>query len=248
MDQDLDIFLNRSRYEAFEDLEQLVRLLRAPNGCPWDREQTAATLRTHVIEEAYELVDAIDRNDSKALCEELGDLLLQVIFQTELASEAGLFDRTDVIDGIMKKLISRHSHVFGQDRVSETEEVLDLWERNKQKEKGQKSAADRLRGVALALPALLRAQKLERRAPAAEDPWLAIGRGLASVNKLQSDSATPPSSTSPSTTSPSPELEAAYGELLFALAALGNRHGLNAEAALAAANRAYVEKFSEADL
>ncbi|MDI9496877.1 MAG: MazG family protein [Bacillota bacterium] len=235
MDFDRETFLKRPRYDAFEDLERIVALLRAPDGCPWDREQTSATLRTHVIEEAYEVADAIDRGDVKALCEELGDLLLQVAFQTELAREAGLFDRGDVIDGIVKKLIYRHSHVFGQDHVEETGEVLDLWERNKQKEKGYESTADRLRGVALALPALLRAQKLERRAGMDEDPWLAVGRGLAAVNDLQPG----PGATA------SPELETAYGELLFALAALGNRCGIDAEEALSAANRGYVERSSE---
>ncbi len=237
MNFDRDAFLKRPRYDALEDLERIVALLRAPDGCPWDREQTAASLRTHVIEEAYEVADAIDRGDVKALCEELGDLLLQVVFQTGLAAEAGFFERGDVVDGIVKKLISRHSHVFGQDEVQETGEVLDLWERNKQREKGYQSTVDRLRGVALALPALLRAQKLERRAGLDEDPWLAIGRGLAAVSDLQPDSAVPVPA----------ELEAAFGELLFAIAALGNRCGIDAEAALAAANRGYVERISEAN-
>lgn len=235
MDFNRDIFLERPRFDSFEDLERMVALLRAPDGCPWDREQTAATLRTHVIEEAYEVADAIDRDDAGALCEELGDLLLQVVFQTELAREAGLFTRDDVIDGIVKKLVSRHSHVFGRDEVHETREVLDLWERNKQKEKGYESTADRLHGVARALPALLRAQKLERRAALAEDPWLAAGRGLAAVSQFPPDAgaAVPP------------ELETAYGELLFALAALGNRYGIDAEAALSAANRSYIEQYTE---
>jgi len=147
-----------------EDLLKIMRILRGEDGCPWDREQDHETIRKNMIEETYEVVEAIDRKDSSMLCEELGDILLQVVFHTQMEDEKGVFTFDDVCDGICQKLIIRHPHIFG-DVVAETsEQVLNNWDEIKKKEKGQKTANDTLRSVPSVLPALMRADKVQHRA------------------------------------------------------------------------------------
>lgn len=145
--------------EAFAALVEIMVRLRAPGGCPWDREQTLATLRPYVLEEAYEVVDAIERDEPGALCEELGDLLLQIVFQAEIARESGTFTMADVARGIAGKLVRRHPHVFADVPVRDAAEVVRNWQRLKDEERPTNGVdADTL--VPRALPALPRAQKL----------------------------------------------------------------------------------------
>jgi MazG family protein len=143
----------------FFRLVEIMRRLLGPGGCPWDREQTIETLRTFVIEEAYEVVDAIDKKKPEAICEELGDLLLQIVFQAELARSYGWFGLNDVIDRICDKLVYRHPHIFGETKVANAGEVLLNWEKLKATEKGKKGQGV-LNGVPVALPALLRALRV----------------------------------------------------------------------------------------
>ena len=147
-----------------QDLFDVVRLLREPGGCPWDREQTHESIRKNLIEETYEVVDAIDQQDAHLLCEELGDLLLQIVLHARMEEEAGRFTFDDICDGICKKLIHRHPHVFGTQKASSAEQVLDNWEKIKNQEKGRESAKDRLDSVPQSLPALMRSTKLQKRA------------------------------------------------------------------------------------
>lgn len=156
-------FITRRRY-GVSDLIEIMRLLRSPGGCPWDREQTHASIRKNLIEEAYEVADAIDLNDEALLCEELGDLLLQVVFHSRISEEAGEFSLDDVADGICKKLIIRHPHIFGDVKVSGSDEVLDNWDEIKKREKGQSTATETLRAVPRTFPALMRSQKVQKRA------------------------------------------------------------------------------------
>ena len=139
---------------SMEDLLKIMQLLRGPGGCPWDRAQTHQSIRANMLEEAYEAADAIDRMDMDNLKEELGDVLLQVVFHTSIEEDAGRFDLDAVADGICKKLIYRHPHVFGDVSVSSTGEILSNWEELKQKEKGQATQADAVDAVARSLPAL----------------------------------------------------------------------------------------------
>ncbi len=148
----------------YDDLIEIVRRLRAPGGCPWDREQTHASLRGSLIEECYEAAEAIDREDWDALANELGDVLLQVAMHGEIASQLDEFSHLTVTDEICRKMIFRHPHVFGEESVRDSQQVLDNWEKLKQKEKGLNSAEDAIRDVAKALPALLRAQKVLKKA------------------------------------------------------------------------------------
>ena len=154
-----------------KDLEEIVRILRAPGGCPWDAEQTHQSIRRNFLEEAYEAVEAIDEGSPEHLEEELGDVLLQVVMHARMEQEAGRFDLDGVADGICKKLIYRHPHVFGDVQVSDTGEVLSNWEELKKKEKGQATQADVLDAVARSLPALWRAEKVQKKAAKVGFDW-----------------------------------------------------------------------------
>ena len=156
-------YLKKDRYD-FADLEQIIRLLRAPDGCPWDRVQTCESIKQNMIEEAYELVDAINRGDDDGVLEETGDVLLQAAFHSVLNEETGAFNGTDAITGVVKKLIFRHSHIFGSDKASDANGALDVWESNKAKEKHQESYADKVQSVPTNFPACMRAQKVQKRA------------------------------------------------------------------------------------
>ena len=154
-----------------QDLVDIVKILRAPGGCPWDAEQTHQSIRRGFLEEAYEVAEAIDENSPDHLKEELGDVLLQVVFHAVIAEEDGQFDLDAVADGICKKLIYRHPHVFGDVSVSSTGEVLANWEELKRKEKGQSSHADAVDAVARSLPALWRAEKVQKKAAKCGFDW-----------------------------------------------------------------------------
>ena len=155
--------LKRTRFN-YDDLLEIMRLLRAPDGCPWDRAQTHESIRSNMIEEAYELVDAIDLKDDGKICEEAGDVLMQGAFHSLLGEERGAFGAGDVLSGVCSKLIFRHSHIFGQDKASDESGALSVWEKNKKEEKGQKTAGDSVRDVPRAFPAAMRAQKAGKRA------------------------------------------------------------------------------------
>ncbi len=156
------------------DLEEIVRLLRAPGGCPWDREQTHESIRRNFIEEAYEVAEAIDEGSADHLREELGDVLLQVLFHTRIEEEAGVFSLNDVADTVSKKLIFRHPHVFGDVEVGGSDEVLVNWEELKRREKGQATHADALDSVARSLPAMWRAEKIQAKARKAGFDWPSV--------------------------------------------------------------------------
>lgn len=149
---------------SIDDLLRIMEILRSEEGCPWDREQTHPSMRRDMIEEAYEVCEAIDLNDTDLLKEELGDVLLQVVHHARIEQEQGSFDFQDVCDGICRKLIQRHPHVFADVQVDGTEQVLNNWEQIKQQSKGQTTGAQTLLSVPKTFPALMRAQKVQKRA------------------------------------------------------------------------------------
>lgn len=163
-------FVRKDSY-GLNDLERIVSILRAPGGCPWDGEQTHESLRRGLLEESYEVVEAIDERSSSHLKEELGDVLLQVVFHADIEKDADRFTLDDVADGICKKLIFRHPHVFGNVSVSGSDEVLVNWEALKREEKGQETYSDTLNAVARSLPALWRAEKVQKKAKKAGFDW-----------------------------------------------------------------------------
>ena len=163
-------FQQKEKYN-FNDLLRIMEILRAPDGCMWDREQDHQSIRRNFIEETYEVCEAIDEQDPEHLKEELGDVLLQVVFHTEMEKEKGVFDIGDVADGICKKLIYRHPHIFGTVEVGSSEEILRNWDELKRKEKHQETDTSALESVAKSLPGLIRAEKLQKKAAKVGFDW-----------------------------------------------------------------------------
>ncbi|MGH7786981.1 MAG: nucleoside triphosphate pyrophosphohydrolase [Candidatus Binatia bacterium] len=157
--------------QAFEELVGIMHRLRAPGGCPWDREQSHASIKPYLIEEAYEVAEAIDAADDRELCTELGDLLLQIVFHAEMAAESDRFTIADVIRAISEKMVRRHPHVFGDVAVSGADEVLRNWSRIKAEERQDSADTSALAGVPRAMPGLLRAQRLGEKAAHAGFDW-----------------------------------------------------------------------------
>jgi tetrapyrrole methylase family protein/MazG family protein len=156
---------------SFEDLIEIMALLRSREGCPWDREQTHESLKRYLIEETYEVLEAIDLKDKDKLCEELGDLMLQILFHAQIASEKGEFDIGSVITGISRKMVLRHTHVFGTDKAETANDVIDSWEKIKKKEKGAENQTKVLKDVPSNLPALMRSYKVQEKAAQVGFDW-----------------------------------------------------------------------------
>lgn len=223
----------------FEDLVAVMARLRGPDGCPWDREQTLSTLRAYLLEETYELLEAIDRDDPTLLKEELGDLLLEVVFIAQLCSERGLFTMEDAARGIRDKLIRRHPHVFGDRPAGDAKEAIRRWEDIKNEERAATGAADRslLSGVPPHLPALLRAHRLSTKASLAGFDWKALdelyGKLLEELSEFRQAAAAQDRQA----------MEEELGDLLFIAANVGRFSGLDPETALQSANRKFISRF-----
>ncbi len=175
-------FIRKERY-GFEDLVSIIHLLRQPGGCPWDREQTHQSIRRNFLEETYEALEAIDEDSPAHMCEELGDVMMQVVFHSEMEREAGRFTVEDVCDGVCRKLILRHPHVFGDVQVAGSDEVLDNWDAIKRCEKDQKRFTDTLESVARNLPANWRAEKLMKKAGKAGFRWSSLDEALSKLSE-----------------------------------------------------------------
>lgn len=175
-------FTKKETY-MYEDLLEIMRLLRSPGGCVWDREQDHKSIRRSFIEETYEAVEAIDNDDPVLLQEELGDVLLQVVFHAQIEDEAGRFTMADVVDGICKKMVYRHPHVFGTAEAKTSEDVLVNWDALKQKEKDQKSVTETLESVARSLPGLIRAEKVQHKASKVGFDWEDVTGALEKVRE-----------------------------------------------------------------
>jgi ATP diphosphatase len=216
----------------------MARLRDRDTGCPWDLEQSFATIASYTIEEAYEVADAIERNDLDALKDELGDLLLQVVFHSQMASELGVFDIQDVVNGICDKMVRRHPHVFG-DVTAESHEVPDNWETIKAAERCEYDDNSALAGVALALPALLRAQKIQKRAARTGFDWPdQSGARDKIVEELDevSEANTPE------------HVAEEIGDLLFAVVNFARFHKVDAELALKQASAKFERRFRDMEV
>lgn len=218
-----------------DDLLRVMELLRAPDGCPWDREQTHQSIRRNMLEEAYEVAEAIDEGDPAHLKEELGDVLLQVVFHARMAEEAGLFNFDDVVDGITQKLVFRHPHVFGSAEADDTAKALNTWDAQKQVEKGQKTAGDTMDAVARSLPALMRAEKLQAKAQKAGFDWDAVGPVLDKISEETQELREAVRDNS--------NVEEELGDLLFVTAKAGRFLGVDSELALHAACEKFIRRF-----
>lgn len=210
----------------FEQLVEVMATLRGEEGCAWDRRQDHHTLKRYLLEEAHEALEAVDEEDPDRLREELGDLLLQIVFHARLAQEAGSFDVHDVCRGIVEKMIRRHPHVFGSGAPLEAEEVLQQWEQIKLQEKGGTERRSLLDGIPRELPALLRAQRVVGRAAETGFRWPDAGAALAKVREELEEV------TEALDGGEERRLEEELGDLLFAVVGVAGAAGLDAEAAL----------------
>ena len=222
-----------------KDLEEIVRLLRAPGGCPWDAEQTHQSIRRNFLEEAYEAVEAIDEGSPEPLKEELGDVLLQVVFHALMEQEAGRFDLDAVADGICKKLIFRHPHVFGEVSVSGTGEVLSNWEELKRKEKGQATNTDALEAVARSLPALWRAEKVQKKAKKAGFDWPDVSGALDKLSEELEELKT--------AVAEGTNVEEELGDLLFSAVNVSRFVKVDTEEALNRATDKFIGRFRKVE-
>ncbi len=223
---DIEVKKDYEKY-TFADLYHIIELLRTPEGCPWDREQTHESLIKPMIEEAYEAVDAIEKNSSEKMTEELGDVLLQVIFHSIIGAELGEFTFTDVTDRCARKMLFRHSHVFGDAVAKDAGAALVNWEEMKRQEKGFETLSQDLRDVPAVLPALMRAEKIAKKVRKAKNygdasPEGADAGAICYFSEKKQDE----------TCGGLPETPAEIGQLLYRICAHAERHGIEAELAL----------------
>lgn len=227
-------FERKSAYR-FDDLVAILRILRAPDGCPWDRVQTHLSNRRNFLEEAYEAAEAFDRDDPDMMCEELGDVLMQVLFNVHMEEDAGRFTFDDVTDRICRKLIFRHPHIFGDETAETSEQVLVNWEQLKREEKGISTTADAMDSVARSLPALWRADKLQGKASKAGFEFPAVSDALDKLDEEVSElRAAVESSTN---------FEEELGDVLFAAVKVGRFCGIDPEAALQKTCEKFLARF-----
>jgi tetrapyrrole methylase family protein/MazG family protein len=221
---------------SFESFAEIVAHLRAPNGCPWDREQTHESLRKHLLEEAYEAISAIDSSDFTDMREEFGDLLLQIVLQAQIANEAGQFNVNEVIQGIHAKIVRRHPHVFGDLQLEDVEEVLANWEKLKEQERGEKrSGKGLLDGVPISLPALSQAQEYRDRAARVGFDWPEVEGVLDKINEEIEEIKSAETDF---------ELASEIGDLFFAIVNLARWKKVDAESVLRGTNMKFRKRFA----
>lgn len=229
--------LLEKEHHDYDSLTDLIRLLRCEWGCPWDKEQTHASIRRDLIEETYEVIEGIDNDDAHLMCEELGDLMMQVVFHTDIENDAGRFTPTDVFDGIVKKMIHRHPHVFGDVRAETSEKVLDNWDKIKSSEKKRSTVSSKMDAVPPSLPALMRAQKLGKTAAkvgfdfdSAADAFSKIAEESAEVYEAMAEGE-------------HTHIAEELGDLLFAVVNVCRLSGIDAEEALERSNKKFAARF-----
>ena len=232
--------LKKKRF-TLEDLHEIVCRLRAPGGCPWDRAQTPDSIKMNVVEEAYELVDAVDSGDDDKVLEETGDVFLQAVFFAVMKAECGAFTLTDALSGICEKLISRHTHIFGEDKATDKDSALSVWEKNKKKEKHHNSFADSVNDVPRAFPAAMRAQKVGKRAAKSGLDFASVEEAVACLQseiaefleaKKRGDKA---------------EIEKELGDVLFSAVNVGRMAGVDCEKALKESTDVFARRFTLAE-
>ena len=231
-------FVRKETYDL-KDLERIVSILRAPGGCPWDGEQTHESLRRGLMEESCEVIEAINEQSPEHLKEELGDVLLQVVFHADIEREAGRFDLEAVADGICKKLIFRHPHVFGDVSVSGSDEVLVNWDALKRKEKHQETYTDTLTSVAKSLPALWRAEKVQKKAKKAGFDWENCS---GAVDKLSEELSELKQAISDGT-----NVTEELGDLMFAAVNVSRFVDADPEECLNAATEKFISRFAKVE-
>ena len=228
-----------------DDLVAIMAVLRAPGGCPWDREQTHRSIRKNLIEEAYEVCEGIDNDDDAIMCEELGDLLLQVVFHARIAQEDGRFSIDDVADGICKKLIRRHPHIFADVKAETSDQVLETWDQVKKAEKSQKgesaSASGIMKHIFRGMPALMRAQKVQGRAAKVGFDWDTAQEAAVKLTEERDELFAAVAASDKQAA-----IEEA-GDLLFAAVNVIRKCGIDSEEALSLATDKFIGRFTQVE-
>jgi len=227
----------QNSHATFARLVEIMATLRSPTGCPWDREQTPDTLKPYLIEETYEVLEALEAQDLQAFKEELGDLLLQIVFHSQLMAEAGVFTIDDVAQAIADKLVRRHPHVFGEVKVKDADEVVQNWAKIKAKEKAGKADRSVLAGVPHGAPALIQAQRLGEKASRVGFDWTSAPEVLKKIEEETGELAATLSAQDQA------RQEHELGDLLFALTSLARHLNLDAETALRKAGKRFSDRF-----
>lgn len=222
-----------------DDLRNIMARLRGENGCPWDRVQTHESLKRSMIEECYEAIEALDNHDDKMFSNELGDCLLQIVFHARIAEERGAFNFDDVVNEICTKLISRHTHIFGEAKADNAEEALAEWEKQKKSEKGLKSFTDALKDVPKNFPALIRAEKIQKKAAKAGFDWNDISGAEEKLYEEISELKEALKSANQD------EINEEYGDLLFAAVNVGRFANSDPELSLTAATNKFISRFEK---
>ena len=223
------------------ELLQVMKILRSENGCPWDKEQTHASIRADFLEECYEAIEAIDAESVPMMREELGDVLLQVVFHCEIEDELEHFSFDDICDELCRKLIVRHPHVFGDVTVSDSGEVLKNWDAIKKQTKEQETYTDTLKGVSKALPALMYAQKLGKRAGRAGMDWESAAEAFDCIPAETNELAEAMDAGDKA------QMEAELGDLLFSVVNVARKLGIDAETALRASSEKFLRRFEKTE-
>ncbi len=236
MNENAKKYIGRDSY-SFEDLCGIMTVLRGEGGCPWDREQTHKSIRRDFIEETYEAIEAIDNDDVKLLREELGDVLLQVVFHAEIEREAGSFDIDDVTTDICRKLIMRHPHIFADTAVSGSDDVITNWDKIKAEEKQRKTTSAKLRSIPASLPALMRADKLGSVSKKAGFDFLSVDDAFAKVKEETAEVEAELNADN------SEKLTEEIGDLLLSVVNTARLAGVNAEEALGRACDKYCSRY-----
>ena len=226
----------RRRFD-FYDLVRVMDILRGEDGCPWDREQTHESLKKYLIEEAYETAAAVSEEDWDHVADELGDVLLQVVFQTNIGRQYGTFLLSDVTSHICRKMIDRHSHIFGSDHCENADDVLVNWEKFKKEERGYKTQTDVLKGVSVGLPPLMRADKVQKKARDVGFDWNDPLDALKKIREVTDKAEA-------ALKENSPDLEMVLGSLLFSCVSLARLSGIDAENVLQKATEKFISRFS----
>lgn len=230
----------KDRYDI-NDLLKIMELLRSPGGCPWDAEQTHESIRNSFIEETYEVIEAINKKDKVLLQEELGDVLLQVVFHAEMEKEKGSFDFSDVCDGICKKLVERHPHVFGSVNVENTDDVLRNWDDIKRKSKGQKTQGSAMEKIPIEMPALMRGEKIQSKARKAGFDWDEIDGAFEALESEIRELKQAMKS------GEKKEIENEMGDVLFSCVNVSRFLKVDPELALTASNEKFITRFLEVE-
>ncbi len=223
------------------DLIDIVEILRSPEGCPWDREQDHKSIRRDFLEETYEVIEAINKNDKELLLEELGDVLLQVVFHTQIEREQGTFELSDVADGICKKMIERHPHVFGEVKADTSEQVLENWDVIKKRTKKQKSQTESMLSIPREFPALMRADKVQKKASKVGFDWDNADGAFDKISEELNELKTAVEN------GDKDNVHEELGDLLFSVVNVSRFVGVDSEEALTGATDKFIDRFSKVE-